>query len=167
MPRASLIASLFDPPSPDGAELTALPDSVEWLEVRADRVGDIDPEWLRSHFKGRLLFAFRTEQGRDSSLNRPERLKTAARFYDRIELEVETDASEEVLALIPPEKRLISWYGRVNDLLQLKRRFTQLSSVPAAAYKIITTAETIADEFLPLSLLKTLDRADLIAFSTG
>src|SRR6185503_18557473 len=98
MPRASLIATLFDPPSPDGAELTALPDSVEWLEVRGDRVGDMDPEWLRSHFKGRLLYAFRTEKGR--SLNRPERLKIAARFYDRIELEVETDASEEVLALI-------------------------------------------------------------------
>ena len=44
---ASLIATLFEPPSADGAELTALPDTVEWLEVRADRVGDIDPEWLR------------------------------------------------------------------------------------------------------------------------
>ena len=165
MPRASLIATLFDPPSPDGAELTALPDSVEWLEVRGDRVGDIDPEWLRSHFKGRLLYAFRTEKGR--SLNRPERLKTAARFYDRIELEVETDASEEVLALIAPEKRLLSWYGKVNDLLQLNDRFTQLSSVPAAAYKIVTSAGTIAEELLPLSLLKTLNRTDLIAFSTG
>ena len=167
MPCASLIATLFDPPSPDGAELTALPDSVEWLEVRADRVADIDPEWLRSHFKGRLLYAFRTEQGRDTSLNRPELLKTAARFYDRIELEVETDASEEVLALIPPEQRLLSWYGRVDDLLQLKDRFTQLSSVPAAAYKIVTTSDTIAGEYLPLLLLKSLNRTDTIAFSTG
>jgi len=57
MPTASLIATLFEPPSPDGADLTALADSVEWLEVRADRVGDIDPEWLRDHFKGRLLYS--------------------------------------------------------------------------------------------------------------
>src|SRR5215203_7210209 len=114
MARASLIATLFDPPSPDGAELIALPDSVEWLEVRADRVGDIDPEWLRNHFKGRLLYAFRTQDG--LSLNRPERLKAAARFYDRIELEVETDPSEEVLAVVPVEKRLDSWYGKVDDL---------------------------------------------------
>ena len=165
MPRASLIATLLDPPSPDGAELTALPDSVEWLEVRADRVGDIDPEWLRSHFKGRLLYAFRT--GDASSLTRPERLKTAARYYDRIELEVETDASEDLLQVVPAEKRVISWYGRVNDLPELNDRSTQLSSLPAAVYKIVTTADTIAEEFLPLSLLKSLNRADTIAFSNG
>src|SRR5215217_9566800 len=98
MPRTSLIATLFEPPSPDAAELTALPDSVDWLEVRADRVGDIDPEWLRDHFKGRLLYTFNTEDG--LSLNRSERLKAAARFYDRIELEIETDASEELLQLV-------------------------------------------------------------------
>jgi 3-dehydroquinate dehydratase/shikimate dehydrogenase len=163
MPQASLIATLFDPPSPDGAELTALPDAVDWLEVRADRVGDIDPEWLRDHFKGRLLYTFRN----GSSLNRHERLKTAARFYDRIELEVGTDTSEELLELIPVEKRLLSWYGKVNDLSELDDRFTQLSSVPAAAYKIVTTAGTIAEEFLPLSLLKSLNRTDTIAFANG
>jgi 3-dehydroquinate dehydratase/shikimate dehydrogenase len=163
MPQPSLIATLFDPPSPDGAELTALPDSVDWLEVRADRTGDIDPEWLRDHFKGRLLYSFRPEAG----IDRSERLKTAAQFYDRIELEVETDASEELLALIPAEKRLLSWYGRVNDLSELNDRFAQLSSVPAVAYKIVTTAETVAEEFLPLSLLKSLNRTDTIAFSNG
>jgi 3-dehydroquinate dehydratase/shikimate dehydrogenase len=165
MPRASLIATLFEPPSPDGPELTALPDAVDWLEVRADRVGDIDPEWLRDHFKGRLLYAFRTKDG--SSLNRHERLKTAASFYDRIELEIGTDTSEESLELIPVEKRLLSWYGKVNDLSELTDRFTQLSSVPAAAYKIVTTAGTIAEEFLPLSLLKSLNRTDTIAFANG
>lgn len=165
MPCTSLIATLLEPPSPDGADLTALPDAVDWLEVRADRVGDIDPEWLRSHFKGRLLYANRSENA--SPLNRPERLKTAARFYDRIELEVETDVSEELLQLIPAEKRVVSWYGRVNDLSELNDRFAQLSSVPAAAYKIVTTATTIAEEFLPLALLRALNRTDTIAFSHG
>lgn len=161
MPRASLIATLFEPPSPDGAELTALPDAVEWLEVRADRVGDIDPEWLRNHFKDRLLYAFRTEDR--TALNRSERLKTAAQFYDRVELEIETDAAD----MVPAEKRLLSWYGGVNELSQLNDRFAQLSSVPAAAYKIVTQAETISEEFLPLSLLKSLNRKDTIAFSNG
>src|SRR3982751_3749470 len=133
MPMASLIATLFEPPSADGAELTALPDSVEWLEVRADRVGDIDPAWLRDHFKGRLLYSFRNEDG--AALNRSERLKTAAQFYDRIELEVETDAAEELLGIVPVEKRLVTWYGRVSDLSQLNDRFTHVSSVPASAYK--------------------------------
>src|ERR1044071_10489425 len=139
MPRASLIATLLKPPSSDGAELTALPDSVDMLEVRADLVGDIDPEWLRNHFHVRLLYAFRTHN--TTSLNRPERLQNAARYYDRIELEIETDLSEELLRLIPAEKRLLSWCGRVNDLSQLRDRFAQLSSVPASTYKIATTAE--------------------------
>jgi len=165
MPLASLIATLFEPPSPDGAELTALPEAVEWLEVRADRIGDIDPEWLRNHFKGRLLYVFRTEDY--TALNRSERLKTAARFYDRLEIEAETDLSEDLLDVIPAEKRLLSWYGRVNDLSQLNDRFGQLSSVTAAAYKIVTNAETITEEFLPLSLLKSLNRTDTIAFANG
>ena len=124
MPHPSLIATLLEPPSPDGREFTALSDSVDMLEVRADLVGDIDPEWLRNHFHGRLLYAFRTEDA--SSINRRERLQNAARFYDRIELEIETDHSEELWGIIPPEKRLISWYGRANDLSQLNERFAQL-----------------------------------------
>ncbi len=165
MPRASLIATLFEPPSPDGAELTALPDAVDWLEVRADRAGDIDPEWLRDHFKGRLLYAFRSQD--EQALNRPERLKTAMRFYDRVELEVETDVSEELLQAIPVEKRLLSWYGKVNDLSELNDRFIKVSSIPAGAYKIVTTAGSISEEFLPLSLLKSLNRTDTVAFSVG
>src|SRR5690349_437266 len=108
MPRTSLIASLVNPPATDGAELTALPDEVEWLELRADLLGDIDPDWLRSYFKGRLLYALRTNGDLG---NRAERLKTAARFYDRVELDAETDLSEELLQALPAEKRLVSWYG--------------------------------------------------------
>jgi len=148
----------------DGAELTALSDAVEWLEVRADVVGDIDPDWLRSHFKGRLLFALRTH---DDSLNRLQRLKTAARFYDRVELDAETDVSEELLQVVAAEKRLVSWYGRVTDVSQLSDRFAQLASVPGAVYKLVTNATSIAEEFLPLSLLKSLNRDDTIAFSYG
>jgi 3-dehydroquinate dehydratase/shikimate dehydrogenase len=143
--------------------LTALSDAVEWLEVRADLLGDIDPDWLRSHFKGRLLYALRTHD----AVNRPERLKSAARFYDRIELEAETDLSEELLVAVPVEKRLLSWYGSVNNLSQLTDRFAQISSVPAAVYKLVTNATTIAEEFLPLSLLKSLNRSDAIAYSNG
>ena len=165
MPQASLIATLFEPPSPDGAELTALPEAVDWLEVRADRVGDIDPAWLRNHFKGRLLYAYRTEDCTAS--NRRERLKTAARFYDRVEIAADIDLSEDLLEVIPVEKRLLSWYGKVGVLPQLTDRFASLSSVPAAAYKIVTNAETIAEELLPLSLLKSLNRTDTIAFSNG
>ena len=163
MAHASLIATLLDAPSADGADLAALPAAVEWLEVRADRVGDIDPDWLRSHFKGRLLYSFHTESGQFSE--RAQHLQAAAhRGYDRIELEAETDPSEETLNSIPVEKRLISWYGKAGDLTE---RFEQLTSIPAALYKLVTTATAIADEFLPLSLLKSLQRDDTIAFAEG
>src|SRR4029453_16278860 len=101
MAHASLIGTLMDSPSFDGADLAALPASVEWLEVRADRVGDSDPDWLRNSFKGRLLYSLRTEDGRERNANRAQRLQTAARFYDRVELEVAAD--QEVAQLIPPE----------------------------------------------------------------
>lgn len=166
MAHASLIATLSEPPSPDGGDLAALPAAVEWLEVRADRVGDIDPDWLRSHFKGRLLYSFRSEPGQFSE--RTERLQAAAlRGYDRVELEVESDLSEETLKSIPAEKRLVSSYGQAEDLAQLTARFEQLASVPAAVYKLVTTATTIAEEFLPLLLLKSLQRDDAIAFADG
>jgi 3-dehydroquinate dehydratase/shikimate dehydrogenase len=138
---------------------------VEWLEVRADRVGDIDPDWLRNHFKGRLLYALRTEDGRDRHGNRAQRLQAAARFYDRVELEPAID--HELLELIPPEQRLLSWYGGDNDLSTLTEHFEQLASVPAAGYKLVTNATTIAEEFLPLTLLSFLKRDDTIAFANG
>ena len=163
MARASLIATLIAPPSPDGTELTALPDSVEWLEVRADLLGDIDPEWVRSHFRGRLLYSLRTHEAPD----RQQRLKAAARFYDRIELETDTDLSDELFQQIPSEKRLLAWYGQASELSELNDRFEQISAVPASVYKLVSTATTIAEEFLPLSLLKSLKRTDTIAFSTG
>src|SRR4029078_5471429 len=102
-------------------------------------LGDIDPDWLRSHFKGRLLYALRTP---DVVLNRLERLKTAARFYDRVELEAETDLFEELLDAVPVEKRLVSWYGSVASLSGLSDRFEKISSAHAAVYKIVNNGRT-------------------------
>ncbi len=171
MTQASLIATLAAPPSPTGVELTVLPDSVEWLEVRSDLVGDLNPEWLRNHFKGRLLYALRSQdeggQFTDSIPNRHRRLKAAAPFYDRVELEGNTDFSPDLLSQISFQKRCASWHGPVSDLADLKTRFEQLSSVPAAVYKVETRATKISDEFIPLSLLKALGRSDTIAYSVG
>jgi 3-dehydroquinate dehydratase/shikimate dehydrogenase len=171
MTQASLIATLTEPPSQTGAELRALPDSVEWLEVRSDLVGDLDPEWLRSHFTGRLLYALRSqdEGGKctDSLEQRHQRLETAARFYDRVELEGSGDLSPKLLSQIPFEQRLISWYGKANDLAELRARFDQLSATPASVYKLVTRAARISDEFTPLLLLKSLGRTDTIAYATG
>jgi 3-dehydroquinate dehydratase/shikimate dehydrogenase len=171
MVKAALIGTLMTPPSPSGAELTSLPPAVDWLEVRADLVGDVDPDWLRSYFKGRLLYSLRSrEEGGDSSDSLPERhrrLATAALNYDRVELEAGRDLSPALLSEIPSAQRLISWHGPAGDLSELKERFAQMSSVPASVYKLVTYCEKISDEFTPLVLLKELGRADTIAYSIG
>jgi 3-dehydroquinate dehydratase/shikimate dehydrogenase len=162
MSQASLIATLFAPPSPAGAELISLPDSVQWLEVRADLTGEIDPDWLRDHFRGRVIYSTRS-QGPE----REQRLVAAAQRYDRVELESDRDCSNELLTQVPPEKRIVSWYGQVNNLSELRDRFDQVSSTPASLYKIVTNAERISEEFLPLWLLKSLRRNDTIANANG
>lgn len=166
MTKTLLIASLLAPPSPNGAELTVLPDSVQWLEVRADLAGDLDPDWLRDHFRGRLIYSFRTNESA-SEPDRQRRLLVAAERYDRVELDADRDVSSELLSEVPQEKRLVSWYGQVNNLSELRERFDQVSSLPASLYKIVTKAERIAEEFLPLWLLKSLRRGDTIAYADG
>ena len=163
MGYASLIATLLEPPSLDGAELSALPESVEWLEVRADLLGDIDPEWLRDHFRGKLLYSLRTYDAPD----RRDRIAKAIHFYDRIEFDGRTDLCDDLLQEVPPEKRLLSWSGNVKDLSGLSDQFRQLAAVPAAVYKLVTNATTIGEEFLPLELLKSINRNDTVAFSNG
>jgi 3-dehydroquinate dehydratase/shikimate dehydrogenase len=171
MIKAALIGTLMTPPSPSGTELAALPNSVDWLGVRADVVGDIDAEWLRCHFKGHLLYSLRSrEEGgacSDSLSERHRRLALAAFQYDRVELEADRDLSPELLDRIPIEKRLISWQGPAGDLSALKGQFAQMSAVPASVYKLVTHSERIRDEFTPLALLKELGRSDTIAYSVG
>jgi 3-dehydroquinate dehydratase/shikimate dehydrogenase len=171
MSEASLIAALTTYPSTSGAELTALPNSVGWLEIRADLVGDLDPAWLRNHFNGQLLYALRSrdEGGNcsESQQRRHDRLAAAARYYDRVELEADRDLSPSQLAEIPVEKRLVSWHGTADNSTELQARFRQLFSVPAPIYKLVTWARKMSDEFTCLSVLKSLGRSDTIAYSTG
>ncbi len=162
MTQASLIATLLAPPSPNGAELTTLPESIQWLEVRADLTGEIDPDWLRDHFRGRLIYSFRNQ-----TPDRQERLLAAAQHYDRVELESDRDCSDELLTHVPLEKRIVSWYGHANNLSELRDRFDQVSSTPASFYKVVTNSESIGEEFLPLWLLKSLRRADTVAYAHG
>src|SRR5215831_4208997 len=125
MAKASPIAILKRPPA-NGAELRSLPAAVDWLEIRGDLAGEVDPTWLRNHFRGRLIYALRgnPEGGAfaNGSNDRRRRLENAARHYDCVEIE-EQDLSESLLAKIAPEKRIVSWHGPAEDLAQLKRRF--------------------------------------------
>lgn len=162
MTQTSLIASLLASPSANGEELTNLPASVQWLEVRSDLVTELDTDWLRDRFPGRLIYSFRGD-----SVDRQERLITAAATYDRVELDADRDFTPELLNQVPQEKRIVSWYGQANNSSELRERFDQISSVPAGLYKVVTLSERVSEEFLPLWLLKSLRRTDTVAYSHG
>jgi 3-dehydroquinate dehydratase/shikimate dehydrogenase len=166
-----LIATLVAAPSANGAELDALPAEVTWLEVRADLVGDLDPEWLRNHFRGRLLYCLRSRKAggafSDSREERHRRLEWAARYYDAVDLESEGDFSGALLTQIPAEKRFVSWYGPADSISHLKAEFDQLAAVPAPTYRMIIAAATIREELASLLLLQSLNRTDTMVYADG
>lgn len=171
MEKAILVASLTEPPAADGSDFTALAGSADWLEVRADLVGDLDPDWLRSHFPGALLYTLRStfeggafEGSRDA---RMRRIGEAGSRFDRVDLEGERDLVPELLARIPAGRRVVSWHGAPIDLRALQSRLAHLSSVPAALYKLVPGAANAGEELAPLRLLAASPRRDVVAFASG
>jgi 3-dehydroquinate dehydratase / shikimate dehydrogenase len=158
---------------PDGglASLAASAlDGVEWLEVRGDLVGDLDPAGL-GFFPGKLLYALRSRAEGGAFEGSPERRKRrlieAAARYDLVDLEAARDLSPEVLEAVPAERRVLSWHGPAADLDTLKATFERMASVPALLYKLVPTATQSGEELPALQLLLELGRRDVIAFATG
>jgi 3-dehydroquinate dehydratase/shikimate dehydrogenase len=165
---ASLIATLTTPLTP---ELAAGLDGVEWLEVRADVLGDLDPEPLRRLFPGKLLYTLRSraEGGffEGSPERRKRRLLEAAARYDRVDLEGARDLSPELLTAVPRALRLISWHGPANDAEALDACFARMAAAEAALYKLVPWAVQPGEALAPLALLHRLQRPDVIAFAGG
>jgi 3-dehydroquinate dehydratase/shikimate dehydrogenase len=165
---ASLIATLTTPLTP---ELAAGLDGVEWLEVRADVLGDLDPEPLRRLFPGKLLYTLRSRAEGGSFEGSPERRKRrlleAAGRYDRVDLEAARDLSPEVLTAVPRELRLISWHGPASDVEALEACFARMAAAEAALYKLVPWAVQPGEALAPLMLLHQLRRDDVIAFAGG
>ena len=171
MNAAALVATVLDSLATQEAILAALPDTVEWLEVRADLVGDLDADWLRGHFSGQLIYTLRSRaEGGNASESlgaREHSLLNAAKFYDLVTLEGDRDLTPRLLSEIPVRQRLISWHGPASNLSVLQSKFLKLSEVAARFYQLVPTAKRPGDELAPLSLLKLAGRSDLIAYATG
>ena len=171
MDQATLVASVttlsdgtFVPPPSDL-------EGVDWLEVRADLVGDLDAARLARLFSGKLLYTLRSraEGGafEGSQQRRKKRLLEAAARFDLIDLEAARDLVPEILKEVPPEKRIVSWHGPAAAMAGLNATFERMAAVPAAFYKLVPTAAQPGDELAPLLLLQALGRRDVIAFAAG
>lgn len=168
--QTALVATLTSPP--DGTTLAELPAGVAYLEVRADLLGDQDVDHLRASFPGQLIYTLRSkaEGGafEGGKLARRRRLLAAAEAgYDLIDIEVDRDHHTDLLAAVPPSRRLVSWHGPATHLTGLKRRFAQLAAVEARFHKLIPTAGQSGDGVRALALLQGLGRDDAIVFAAG
>jgi 3-dehydroquinate dehydratase/shikimate dehydrogenase len=171
MTEATIVATLMTPLKYAGEELLSLPATVKWLQVRADVVGDINPDWLRKHFDGKLIYTLRSREEHGgfagSAQQRQQSLLKAAKDYDLIDLEGSRDLEPELLEAIPPDKRLISWRGAATDRLTLERLLEKFSEAEARIYKLVSIGARPGDELASLSLLKLAGRPNLIAYTTG
>jgi len=167
MGKATVVAIVDSPPA--AAELVAVARTADWLEVRADRAGEIGGEWLRDRFPGTTLYSLPshgdTSNG-DGGTSRRARLISAARQYDLVDLET-ADLVPAVLKAIPPEKRVITCRRAPAALDQLTDRLRIMSSVEARLYRLQVPALHSGDELAPLQLLKNAGRDDVTAFATG
>jgi 3-dehydroquinate dehydratase/shikimate dehydrogenase len=167
--EAAICATVTRPPSPD--ELTELDQLARHLEFRADLVGDPDPRAVRESFGGSLIYSLRSEAGGGESDAGPgerrRRLLEAGERFDLVELESENDLDPELLARIPPGRRLVSWRGGSGDLAALRDRFARMSAVPARLYLLAPEASSIEHGLAPLRLLEELGRRDVTAFAAG
>ena len=161
MDKVALVATLRDPPAPVQPGLES--GLLQWLEVRADRVGDLGADWLRRRYGCRLIYALHGS-GRHE---RARRLRRAAEHYDLVELDLRSDLAPEVLDHIPAHQRLISWRGAADDVEALRRCFDRARQAGARYYKLVTVPRVSGEELIPLLLLKTLGRRDVIAFAAG
>jgi len=166
---AVLIATLTEAPTAE--LLTRLSSEADWLEIRADLVGDLSPAEVRRYFSGKLLYTLRScaEGGEndDASPRRHARLLAAVDGYDLVDLEADRDLSPAILERLEPENRLISWHGPPSSAAALRSRFDQMAAHHARYFKLIPAADEPSEALATLALLHSLERSDVISFASG
>lgn len=169
MGKVDLVACVTVPQN--SVEIREIPQEVRWLQIRSDLIGDIPAAWLRDCFTGKIIYSLKSwraggsfERSREE---RHDRLANAAKDYDLVELDTETDLSEPLLTAIPASKRILAWYGQVSDVAELHKIFERLVMTPARYYLLVCSAAKTSDGLAPLLLMKALKRNDVIAISDG
>ncbi len=162
--------------SPDGGRLSSLVVAVgcvpegltlaasapDWVELRADAAGDVDAAHLRALTPGTLLYTLRGVMD-----GRRERLLRAAATFDLIDLELADLDDALLLQRIHPERRVITWRGRVRTMEDIDAALHAIRRVPARLYRIEVETSRSSETLLPMTLLKREQRGDLTAYALG
>ncbi len=152
-------------------QLVGVGDRAEWLLLRADRTGDWSSAWVRSIGPWRLIYALRTRAhagcADPGDPLRAARLRAAAACHDLVELEAPHDLTLEILASIPPRRRLITWRGPAESGRALTARLEWLTGVDAAAYQLVVNCRRPWDGIAPLEMLHGSRRRDVVGFADG
>src|SRR5262249_6454166 len=125
-PRVEVVAST----DPESGRIFARPDSVGWLRVTAGAHVGHSPAQVRERLPGRLIYGC---SGLDGTA-RLDRLRDAADHCELVELDANRDLTPDLLAVIPPGRRLISWRGATDSTSALAERFQRLEMVGARFY---------------------------------
>src|SRR5215469_9312743 len=126
MKRAVVVASISS--SEWSSEIARIPPGADWLEVDVCGGRCLSAEEVRARFSGAIIFTLGAGSKQGCWLTAAERrvrLRQAATGYDIIDLDASADLTPETLQAVPPERRMISWRGRVKDssaLIQLAER---------------------------------------------
>jgi 3-dehydroquinate dehydratase / shikimate dehydrogenase len=171
MAEIGLVAALTSRSCYETRKIQTLNRRVDWLEVNADWADEIGIHRVRDSFPEKLIYCLRNNRkngiSKLSITQRITNLRSAVETCDLVDLEAGQDYLPELLSVVPPEKRMISWSGVVGGLGELHRKFEDISRYPARYFKLVTKAIHASDGLIPLSLLKSLARSDVVAYADG
>ncbi|HEX9984399.1 MAG TPA: 2-dehydropantoate 2-reductase N-terminal domain-containing protein [Thermoanaerobaculia bacterium] len=89
---------------------------------------------------------------------------TLATQLGLVKLEARELTDAQVLRTVAPERRLITWRGRAQ---QLEDAYRCITRTPARLYRLEVETAHCAEALLPLQLLKREGRDDVTAYATG
>jgi 3-dehydroquinate dehydratase/shikimate dehydrogenase len=145
-----------------------LSERSDWIEWRADLLGDIPPEGLRQR-SGKLLYNLRSaEEGGQGPAERDARmarLLAAAKRFDLVQLEGKRDLDHAILDAIPPRRRVICWHGLATSASALGQMLASFRRAEARLYRFVTMTEQVEAALAPIQFLAATARRDVIAYA--
>lgn len=158
-------------------QLTQAQAYASLVELRLDGFTDISTasiQSLRSQCPLPMIFTLRSpSQGGNYSLPETQRLKEIRRLanlqpeYLDVEYDVPSDTIQDLLALTPNTKLILSYHNFENTPEDLHAIYQQMRSIHAHYYKIAATAHCSLDALRFMCWAKKKQDSSLIAISMG